>query len=109
MRYWSYGKGKWGKERLQRRHKVTAAATSICMSTRTGQTLCRALFMHYRGPPATSKEYLRIPHFSLTEPRLPELVKLAQYHTGKNSKACIKPDVNASQPQSFFFKQSTIY
>lgn len=74
--------------------------------TRTGQTLCRALFVHHHGPPATSNELLRIPHFSLTEPRLPELVKLAQDHTGKNSKAWIKPDVNASQLQSFFFKKT---
>ena len=84
MRYWSYGKGKWGKEGLQRRYKIAAAA-SICMSTSTRQTLCRALFMHFHGPPSTPNELLRIPHFSLTEPRLPELVKLAQDHTGKKT------------------------
>ena len=95
MRYWSHRKGKWGKERLQGRYKITAAAASICVSACAGQMLhflFRVLFAHFliNGQPSMTSEFLRTLHFSCTEPGLPEPVKLAQEPTGENSKAWIK-------------------
>ena len=92
MRYWSHRKGKWRKEGLPGRYKITTTATSFCKSTCTGQILYRVLFAHFLidGQPSTTTEFLRILHFSFTEPRLPEPVKLVQEPTGKNSKAWMK-------------------